>query len=753
MRSRLHRFIYSFPLQLFAMHFRSDLLFLAVWTVVFSISLGQFGSKYGLPYLFLAPEYLGQVNGLSFALVGLGFGIFAASWNLSVYLLSAYRFPFLASLRRPFAKFSINNFILPTLFVVIYLFMHIRYGIREGLSANAIATNCLSFLFGLMAFISFISFYFYQTNKDILSFLKIFKMPPPDLQADAPPADTPEQAGKHRAFPRAWRVETYLTETLRPRLVRSVAHYDAKLLQSVFKQNHINMLIAQFFSLMVLAGLGSFMENPYFRLPAAMTIFLLGSVFMAIFGAISFWFHRWRFPVLLLLLALINNLSRNGPLHHENHAYGLDYQTPPAIYSHEKLQELCSPQNMLADKLATQNILENWLLQRKKVGDETPYMIVFCASGGGLKADLMAIEALKRADSIFLGDFMPRITLMAGASGGMLGMAWYREWQLQKRQGLLPSKTDEKQIYAAAQNLINPITTSIVTTDLFLPRIPFTYDGKTYYKDRGYAFEMQFNEYTRQAFDKPLGAYREAEQKALIPLLFITPSIVNDGRRLIISAQKTSYMMTAPVNMEKPGLLDIDAVDFRRLFREQDADRLRFSTALRMNATFPYILPNVLLPSEPQIEVMDAGFRDNYGLKTAIRFVHVFKDWILKNTAGVIIVQVQTDDTQREIPSSANTGVIEGLFNPLGLAAQITHLQSYEHDMNLGFLYDLFPPEKIHFIRFVYQAENQEKNEAPISFHLTRQNRLDILTAFDRPANQKSFRQLQNLLNKPTLPK
>ncbi len=748
MRIKLHRFIYSFPLQLFAMHFRSDLLLLALWSIIFSIAVGKIGGKYGLPYLFWAPEYLGEVNGLSFALVGFGFGVFAASWNLTVYLLSAYRFPFLASLRRPFAKFAINNFILPAIFVIAYLAMHIRFGIQEGLSANAIATDCLSFLFGLMSLITFISFYFYQTNKDIFSFLKIYKMPPPDLQSDSPPADIPEEAGKHQAFPRSWRVETYLTETLRPRLVRSVAHYDAQLLQSVFKQNHINMLIAQFFSLIVLAGLGSFMENPYFRLPAAMTIFLLASVFTALFGAISYWFHRWRFPVLILLLVLLNSLSRHGPLHHENHAYGLNYQTKPAPYTHQRLQALCSPQNMLADKLATQNILENWLLRRKVAGNEKPHMIIFCASGGGLKADLMAIEALRRADSLFQGNFTPQIVLMAGASGGMLGMAWYRELQWQKQKGLLPSETDEKLLYAAAQNLINPITTSIVTTDLFLPRIPFTYDDKTYYKDRGYAFEMQFNEYTGKAFDKPLNAYREAEQKALIPLLFITPSIVNDGRRLIISAQKTSYMMTAPINMTKPGLLDIDAVDFQRLFENQDAKHLRFSTALRMNATFPYILPNVLLPSSPKIETMDAGFRDNYGLKTAIRFIHVFKDWILKNTAGVVIVQVQSDNAQREIPSSANTGIVEGLFNPLGLATQITHLQSYEHDMNLGFLYELFPPEKIHFIRFIYQDDQKQKDKTPISFHLTRRNRQDIRSAFDLPINQKSFKRLQAILLK-----
>ncbi len=746
MRTRFHRFIYSFPVQLFAMHFRSDLALLAAWLIILLILLGKIGGRYGLQYLFLAPEYLGQTGGLALALLGFGFGVFASGWNLTVYLLSAYRFPFLAALRRPFAKFSINNFLLPVIFLLTYGYVYVRFSLEEGLSANVILLHGLSFLFGLLVFAVLVSLYFYQTNKDILTFLKLYKLPPPDLQTDEPLADRPEQSGKHSAFPRSWRVETYLTERFRLRLVRSVAHYDPALLQSVFKQNHLNMLVAQLLSLLILAGLGSFMEMPYFRLPAGMVIFLLGSVFMAVFGAVSYWFHRWRFPVLILLLVLLNSLSRSGPLHHENRAYGLDYEVKPAVYTHEKLKELCAPENIQEDKQATMDILNNWLEKRKAVGDERPRMVIFCASGGGLKASLMAIEALHRADSLMQGDFMPRIALMAGASGGMLGMAWYRELYLRKQEEMATDKPGAEQLYAASRNLVNPITTSIVTTDLFLPRIAFEYAGHTYYKDRGYAFEMQFNEYTEDAFDKPLGAYYKLERNADIPLLFVTPSVVNDGRRLIISAQKASYMMVAPAAMERPGDIDVDAVDFRRLFEEQKAEQLRFSTALRMNATFPYILPNVLLPTSPQIEVMDAGFRDNYGLKTAIRFVHVFKDWILENTSGVVLVQVQVDDVEREIPSSANTGLIEGLFRPIGLATQITHLQNYEHGMDLGFLYDLFPEDKIQLVRFVYRSADEQAERAPISFHLTRRNRRDILKTFDLPVNQNSFARLKALL-------
>ncbi len=82
--------------------------------------------------------------------------------------------------------------------------------------------------------------------------------------------------------------------------------------------------------------------------------------------------------------------------------------------------------------------------------------------------------------------------------------------------------------------------------------------------------------------------------------------------------------------------MDPDAVDFAALFARQDPMNLRLLTALRMNATFPYVLPNVWLPSKPVIDALDAGLRDNYGQETASRFLLVMRDWIQANTSKVV---------------------------------------------------------------------------------------------------------------------
>ena len=121
MKRWFHNLYYSFPVQLLVVHLRSNLLLIGLWILFALLFSGSLGRKYGFQYLFLDPEYLGQVNFWSFFFVGLAFGSFFMSWNLTLYLLTSHYFPFLASLSRPFTKFVINNMVLPLCFFLFYM--------------------------------------------------------------------------------------------------------------------------------------------------------------------------------------------------------------------------------------------------------------------------------------------------------------------------------------------------------------------------------------------------------------------------------------------------------------------------------------------------------------------------------------------------------------------------------------------------------------------------------------------------------
>lgn len=131
-------------------------------------------------------------------------------------------------------------------------------------------------------------------------------------------------------------------------------------------------------------------------------------------------------------------------------------------------------------------------------------------------------------------------------------------------------------------------------------------------------------------------------------MMILAPTIINDGRKLYISPQHVSYMMD--LNDSSYTGEKIGGVEFLRFFEEQGSKDLRFLSGLRMSATFPYITPNITLPSQPAMEIMDAGITDNFGLSDAIRFLFVFKEWIAENTSGVVFVSIR--DSQKEGPIS-----------------------------------------------------------------------------------------------------
>ncbi len=738
--------MYSFPVQLLFLHLRNNLLLIGMWVFVWLLFTGKVANLYGVKFLFLAPEYMGEVGFKSFFLLGAAFGGFFMTWNLTTYLLDAHLFPFLASMKRPFTKFILNNFIVPLTFLSFYFTYTIwfqRY--FEYWSSATILANCIAFLLGFILLLMLSSAYFRFTNKDIFTFSKnVNGKQSPTLVVNKAPQRKRDRINNIIQGNIRWRVDTYLTEKLRFRIVRSVQHYDYNLLFSVFKQNHLNALVVQLFSLVVLIILGYLIDHPFFRIPAGASILIICSIVIALSGAITYWFDRWRITVFVVLLVGINFLTKYESFNHKNKAYGMDYETTPADYSYDVLSDICSPKNVNEDKRNTIQALNNW--KSKFPNEEKPKMVIVCVSGGGLRAAAWAMQVLQQSDKVMDGKLLSHTALITGASGGMIGTSYLRELYLKKQEGENIDIYDRKYIDNISKDLLNSIGFTIVTNDLFLPWTNFEVDGKSYRKDRGYIMEKQLNENVDNVFSRRIKDYRTPELEGKVPMVFITPSIVNDGRRMIISPHGVSYMTIPPIGVDRPNSVEIDAVDFGRVFANQGAQDMRFSTALRMNATYPYILPNVYMPSKPVIEVMDAGFRDNYGINSATRFIHVFKDWITENTSGVVLLQISSQVKVEEITAKDDQGAIESILNPLGIVGQILTLQDYEQDTNLGFIFDLLGRDKFDVIRYIYYPQDDKQERASISFHLTSKEKDDVLNSYFLPKNDEKLEKLKKAL-------
>jgi hypothetical protein len=334
---------------------------------------------------------------------------------------------------------------------------------------------------------------------------------------------------------------------------------------------------------------------------------------------------------------------------------------------------------------------------------------------------------------------------MTGASGGMIGASYFRALYLEKQQGMLINLHDSTYTERAARDVLNSVFTSMAVNDFITPFRSFRIDNNLYAKDRGYAFEQKLNDNTHGILDHPLGDYYEDEANANIPLMLFHPVITRDGRKLIISSQPVSFLMK-PLT-DSASTVDPDGVDFAALFHQQDPMHLRMLTVLRMNATFPYVLPNVWLPSKPVIDVMDAGLRDNLGTETSLRFIDNFKEWIKENTGSVVLLQLKdrmNDDWALDPEVASLTDMI---VTP---ATMLQHnwfaLQNYFQADQYSY-FNNNQDSLLKKISIVYKPASKDKGAA-LNFHLSAREKRDIMLSFYSDVNAEAVKTMRTLLKK-----
>jgi hypothetical protein len=215
---------------------------------------------------------------------------------------------------------------------------------------------------------------------------------------------------------------------------------------------------------------------------------------------------------------------------------------------------------------------------------------------------------------------------------------------------------------------------------------------------------------------------------------------------MIISTQPVSFMMQGWQDTTRMPYMDPDAVDFTAFFKKQDPFNLRIVTALRMNATFPVVLPNVWLPSEPVIDVMDAGLRDNYGQETSLRFLETFDDWIKENTSGVLIMQIRDRSPGGWDSPYLSDDISDHATKPFLLLQHnwFKMMEYFQNDM-LSY-YSKHTINPIHKILFEYAADREE-NKAALNFHLSKREKKDVMGSIKSYGNAKSFQQTLELLS------
>jgi hypothetical protein len=740
MKAFIRGLYHSFPIQLVLLHFKRFQVLLLFWVILFTTVGGTFMNTYGADSLFLAPEYLGEVSPASAAIMGFAVGVFIMSWNITTFILFSRHFRFLATTSNPFLKYCINNAIIPLLFLIYYFFETIGFArTKELMNASDITLAIAGFVLGMIILIIISFLYFFRADKSIIRTLAPVMSNPKLFKQLYKPSETKMYQS------RVIQVEWYLNARFQLKKTRDVTHYSREFIETIFSRHHLAAVVCIFISFLFLILIGFWLDSPYFQLPAAAGITVFFAILIAISGAFSYFLQNWSIPFLIVFVIVLNILYKYNIIDPSNRAYGLNYsnidQRPH--YDQATLMELSSEQNIERDKKNMIAILEKWKQKQKSV---KPYLYLITTSGGGNRSATFTMNVLQRLDSLCGGDLMDRTFMITGASGGMLGASYYRELVSHEKNGIHPN--DRKYVEDISQDLLNSIFTSFVARDLASPAQKFKVGDYEYVKDRGYAFEQKLDHNTRGFLNRQLRDIEPEERNAQIPLMLFNSVITRDGRKMVISTQPVSFLMRPPNDTTLSTPVDPDAVDFRALFAKQDPMNMRLLTALRMNATFPYVLPNVWLPSKPVIDVMDAGLRDNYGQEMAVRFVQVFKEWIDENTSGVVLIHIRDRVKGGWDHPYESTNITELFTKPL-LLLQFNWYKMQDYNQNdLMSLMSESMGEKFKRISFQYVPQKEDAGAA-LNFHLTKREKKNIFEALGSEYNRECFQQFSNYVAAP----
>lgn len=726
-----------FPFQLVIAHLKYNLFALLFWFVLFYIVNGNMGSAYGIPLLFYSPEYLGEISMLSFLLLGFAMGGFIMGFNTYSYIKVGALFPFLITINRPFFKFCINNALIPLLFVILYLVKMIQFQYTEELASTShLILYSISLLAGITIFMGMSFLFFFRLTKNNKGY---------EVHSSEPIASVIHKRDKWYDIFKTQKERTYIYIGIKLRLIpsRSSKHFDKELVEKIYAKNRINASTYEMLTILIFFTLGIFNDYSVFEVPAATSIVLLLSIILMLFSALQSWLRGWVYPIIILSILFINYLSRiTESFHYTSYAYGLDYsKSGDCKYNMQRINEIANKrdinQSSYDNYLTT---LNNWKGTTK---NEKPKLIIINTSGGGSRSALWTMSIMQNIDKQLNGEIFRHIQLITGASGGMVGAAYYRELVLREQLGEIKSATDLKYRNNIGMDMLNKLAFMASTHDMFIRYQKVIINGREYTKDRGYAFESQLHENTNGVLKHNLGYYSKYEKDGLIPTMIFTPTIINDGRRMFICSQPTNFLTSG----EFIGVTNTNAhenIEIRSLLNNQNPDELKFSSVLRSSATFPFVMPMITLPTSPEIQLMDAGIRDNYGGKTMILYLDVMKEWISKNTSGVIVVQIRDVKKVFERQTFNQVSFLDKLTLPFGnIYKNFPRVQDYNQDelIKLGVQSFDFPVDIVSF-----NLLEKTSDHISLSWHLTTQEKIKIKKACDSKTNKAAMTRLLELI-------
>jgi hypothetical protein len=481
--------------------------------------------------------------------------------------------------------------------------------------------------------------------------------------------------------------------------------------------------------------------------PPGFAICLILGTVVSVYGLFVFYFRLHRFglvSVLVLAIALVNGVG--GAAHRIRE---LDYAlVKPRPGDARPVARAASG---LADDRAA---LLAWIATYAPRGP----LVVVSVDGGGVRAATWTMAVLTQLEQDLGPGFASQVRVVTGASGGMQGAAYFVGSLQMTDSAPTPQHLDaggnlipiEALREGVSRDSLTPLGKRLVLHDLFpgLARLG---------PDRGDAIQEAWTLHTRGVFGATVRSLQAGEVAGWRPSLVLSPMIVEDGRRLLVSNLDLDAVATQATELQ--GTLGRGALEFARLF--PDAAALKLGTAVRMNATFPYVMPAVELPTAPPLRVVDAGYYDEHGVSVAAAWLLRHSTLLRERVGRVILIQVPDAlaalkksapcNDRRSLLAIGFSGLttpVEGTFS--GRAALAAYSNDELIEVLSGALNTPDAPDRFVTVSFEPPYEQtscglcaRSEEEVPLSWSINKNDRDRLLGGMNHPCNLDKRRELQ----------
>ena len=498
-------------------------------------------------------------------------------------------------------------------------------------------------------------------------------------------------------------------------------------------------LFVLFFAVYLIVGWSPKGFRDVLEVTALSYLMLLLTVIVWGLTAMSFFFDRYRLPVVFILI----------PIYVLSSLTSEDYLFPVLNPNVEESRLLSS------DPLTPAMVLDATPKSEEIPGED--YAIVVAANGGGIQAAAWTARVLTGLEEKCRnGEFGPefdgcasKIRLISSVSGSSVGAMYFLD--AYKPGGITPDKfkpivenAERTSLDAAAWGLVYPDFTRS-----FLPFFPSGYG-------RGHALEDRWAE-GNDGLKNGLLEWREGVRRGWRPASIFNATIVETGERLLLSTSDICEKKVAFGEcLERAGQIkSITAdpaaartqIDKKSFYSFVEGKDIPIKTAARLSASFPYVTPAPRANLDPRemknyYHVADGGYYDNYGISSLIEWLNEgLTNKNDKSLKHILIVQIRGDQissqTSREESSSRPYFQTLAPLKTILSVRTTGQLSHNEAELEIFMRYWACRDVPIEIETVVFEFPRDDKDDGPpLSWHLTEAQKDSIERAWRKIASE-----------------